>query len=166
VQEREANNKLMNKAGRLLARRLYSCGEMKLKLLPLANEQEVDATLKRLKELDLLNDSKYAYNLGLFQVAMQGWGPVKVLHYLLRHRVAPEVAHLAIERIQLDESYEVALTRYLEKTFRKSPLPQNRKDLVKLINRLRRRGFEDDTIFSILRQKIHAGVWRKFDMGE
>jgi regulatory protein len=166
VREHEVKDRLMNRAGRLLARRLYSCGEMRLKLLPFANEQEVDATLTRLKELNLLNDNNYAYNLALFQIAKQGWGPVKALRSLLRHKVAPEVAQAAIEQVRHEESDESALARYLDKIFRKSPAPQNRKDLVKLINRLRRRGFEEDTIFNILRQKVPAAVWRNYDMGD
>jgi SOS response regulatory protein OraA/RecX len=166
VQEQEVKLKLMNKAGRLLSHRLYSCGEMRLKLLPFANEQEVDAALTRLKELNLLNDGNYAYNLALFQIAKQGWGPAKAFHSLLRHKIAPEEAQLAIERVEKEESYEVALTRFLEKSFRKSPVPQNRSDLTRLINRLRRRGFADATIFNTLRQKIPAAVWRTFDSGE
>jgi len=150
----------------LLSRRLYSCGEMRLKLLPFAGEEEVDATLKRLKELNLLNDSNYAYNFALFQIVKQGWGPVKALHSLLRRKIAPEVAEAAIERVRQDESYEDALTRYLEKVFRKSSVPENRKDLVKLINRLRRRGFEEDTIFNTLRRKIPAAAWRAFNTGD
>lgn len=164
--EHEVIDKLMNRAGRLLARRLYSCGELRQKLLPFASEHEVDATLSRLKELNLLNDSNYAYNLALFQIAKQGWGPIKALHSLLRYKVAPEVAQEAIERVRQDESFENALTRYLEKIFRKGPAPQNRKDLVKLINRLRRRGFEEDTIFNTLRQKMPAALWRTYDFGD
>jgi len=166
VQGRETKDRLANRAGRLLARRLYSCGEMKLKLLAYATEKEVDATLTRLKELNLLNDNNYAYNLALFQMAKQGWGPIKVLHSLLRHQVSTEVARSAIERVRKAEGCEVALTRYLERFFRKCPVPENRKELVKLVNRLRMRGFEEDTIFSILRQRIPTAVWRKFDMGE
>jgi regulatory protein len=166
VQEHEAKDKLMHRAGRLLGRRLYSCGEMRLKLLPFASEQEVDATVARLKELDLLNDNNYAYNLALFQIVKQGWGPVKALHSLLRRKVAPEVAQAAIERVRQDESYEAALSGYLETIFRKSSVPQNRKDLLKLLNRLRRRGFEEDTIFNTLRRKIPASAWRIFDMGD
>jgi SOS response regulatory protein OraA/RecX len=166
VQEPEFKNKLMNKAGRLLARRLYSCGEMRLKLARFADEQDVEAILERLLELNLLNDSNYAYNFALYRIRQQGWGPIKVLHSLIRRKVEPVVAQSAIERVRQDENDEAVLSGYLDKAFGKGLVPKDRKDLRKLINHLRQRGFQDDTIYTTLRQKIPATVWRTFDMGD
>ncbi len=166
MQEPELKNKLMNKAGRLLSRRLYSCGEMRLKLAPFADEEGIEEALKRLQELNLLNDSDYAYNLALYQMRQQGWGPNKVLHNLLRRKVEPDVAQAAIERVRQNEGFESLLAGYLEKALRKGSVPKHRKDLQKLINRLRRRGFQDDTIYTILRQKFPASLWRNYNVGE
>jgi SOS response regulatory protein OraA/RecX len=166
VQELELKNKLMNKAGRLLARRPFSCGEMRLKLARFADQEDVEAILKRLQEVNLLNDSNYAYNFALHQIRQQGWGPIKVLHSLILRKVEPVVAQSAIERVRQDESDEAVLSGYLDRSFEKSLVPRDRKDLRKLINHLRRRGFQEDTIYKTLRQKIPAKVWRTFDMGD
>jgi regulatory protein len=166
VLELKLKNKLMNKAGRLLARRLYSRGEMKLKLARFAETKDVEPVLDRLQELNLLNDGNYAYNFALYRIRQEGWGPIKVLHSLIRRHVEPDLAQSAIERVRQEESDESVLNEYIEKSFRKGAVPASRKELRKLIDHLRRRGFLDDTIYKSLRQRIPAAVWRTFDMGD
>jgi SOS response regulatory protein OraA/RecX len=62
VIEGESAKKLLQKAGRLLAWRAYSRGELEAKLRSQAEEKEIQAVLGRLEELNLLNDEQYAYN--------------------------------------------------------------------------------------------------------
>ena len=160
------HSKLMQKAGALLARRSYSCGELQDRLLKLGDEEEVSRILDRLEELDLLNDAEYAYNFAVRRIKQEGWGPVKVHHFLLRRRIPPHLAESAIERVRKEVSNGTALDGYLEKHWRKNKMPENQRGLRKLIAHLRQRGFQEDTIYNALRQKIPGMIWQRIDTGE
>jgi SOS response regulatory protein OraA/RecX len=166
VIEGESAKKLLQKAGRLLARRAYSRGELEAKLRSQAEEKEIQAVLGRLEELNLLNDEQYAYNFAHCRMRQEGWGPLKVLHALLRREVASHLAESAIERVRQETGDGPLLQEYLEGYCTKHGLPQDRKAIQKLVSRLRRRGFQEEIIYGILRQKIPAAVWRRFDTGD
>ena len=76
--EEESSSKIMHRAGLLLARRPYSRGELREKLSMLGDHQEIESTLDRLQELNLLNDVNYSYNLASYWMKHEGWGPIKV----------------------------------------------------------------------------------------
>jgi SOS response regulatory protein OraA/RecX len=166
VIEGESAKKLLQKAGRLLARRAYSRGELEAKLRSRAEEKEIRAVLDRLEELNLLNDEHYAYNFAHCRMRHEGWGPLKVLHALLRHEVASHLAESAIERVRKETGDGPLLQEYLAGYCAKYGLPQDRKAIRKLVSRLRRRGFQEEVIYSVLRQNIPAAVWHRFDTGE
>ncbi len=162
----EIQKKLLNKAGRILARRAYSRGEMEIKLARIASDDEVEEALRRLEELDLLNDAKYAYNFALCRIKQDRWGPIRVQHALLRSRVAPETADAAIARVRLEIGDDVALAGYLDQLRRKHELPSDRKGIRKLILHLRRRGFKEETIHTALERVISPAAWECFETGE
>jgi regulatory protein len=164
--EADPNKRLMQKAGKLLAVRARSRGELRLKLSSLAEEAQLEEFLDRLQELDLLNDAEYAYNFAVRRFRQDGWGPAKVFHSLLRHHVAPPAAESAIERVRQQTGDELLLQEYLERYFRKSEIPRDRKGIQKLVCHLRRRGFHEDIIFQILRRRIPAAAWGHIDTGE
>lgn len=164
--EEELRKKLLNKAGNLLARRSYSCGEMRAKLSKLAEPSDVEDALRRLVALDLLNDDDYAYNFAFSRIRQQGWGPIKVRHSLVRRQIAPQLIEAAIDRVRQEVGDRVILREYLDRHCRKTPLPRDRKGIQKLIGHLRRRGFVDATIYSTLRQVIPEANWERFETGE
>jgi len=145
----------MELAGKLLARRRYSRGELRLKISKIAiDNDDVEAVLDRLEQLKLLNDSDYAYNFALSRVTQKGWGPNKVYDSLLRRCVAQELAQSAIDRVRLEVSDQSALTDYLRRHFRNVRPPTSPKEARKLIAHLRQRGYRDETILGVLRQLI------------
>jgi regulatory protein len=162
----EVPKKLMYQAGKFLSRRAHSRGELGQKLARYGEPGQIEAVLNRLEELKLLNDAEYAYNFALCRIRHEGWGPLKVLHSLQRRQVAPVVAEAAIERIRRETDERMLLGTYLQRYCRKKSLPQDRKGIQKLISHLRRRGFQDQTIFSTLRQNIPDAAWQRIDTGD
>jgi SOS response regulatory protein OraA/RecX len=166
VIEGEPAKKLLQKAGRLLARRAYSRGDLEMKLRRQADEDVTQAVLARLQELNLLNDEQYAYNFAHCRMRQDGWGPVKVLYALLRHGVASHVAESAIERVRVEAGDGTLLLQYLEGFCARHGMPQDRRTIQKLVSRLRRRGFQEEVIYEVLRQKIPAAAWQRFETGD
>jgi regulatory protein len=166
VLEAELHKKLMNRAGRLLACRAYSRGELKQRLARLAGVTEVEAVLDRLEQVGILDDAAYARSTASFQMTQQGWGPIRVLHFLIRHQIAHSVAESAIEDVHQRVSDRTILGEYLERHFRKNEIPADRRGILKLVAHLRRRGFHDQTIYATLREIIPPASWRTYSMGE
>ena len=164
--EDEAYKRLLSQAGVMLARRACSRGELREKLLRSADGAAVDRVLERLTSLNLLNDSEYAYNFASRRMKQDSWGPVRVRHALQRRRVVSEVADSAIERVRTEISDDLVLETFLERSCRTGGWPRNRREIHKLLLRLRRRGFSDETIFNTLRRRLPASAWKLFESGE
>ncbi len=157
---------IMHKAGALLSRRPYSRGELRAKLAALGEAAEVEKTLDRLEELNVLNDATYSYNLASMWIKQAGWGPLKVRFHLLRRQVSAAVAESAVDRVRQEVSDGEALTAYLNRRARQKPMPEDRRGIRKLIGALRQRGFTDETIWTELRRRIPTAAWKVFDTGE
>ncbi len=164
--EAELQKKLLKKAGRLLARRAHSRYELREKLSKLASEKDLNVLLDRLEQLKLLNDADYAYNFAFYRIAQDKWGPIKVQHFLLRQYVTPQIVESAIDRVRQEMSDSDVLMEYLRQYFQKKRSPGNRKEIKKLILHLQRRGFYQNTIYSVLQEMIPAGAWQDFEPGE
>ncbi len=164
--DEEFRKRLLGKAGKMLARRSYSRGEMRAKLAKLANLEDVESTLDRLEGLNLLNDSEYAYNFASGRIMQQGWGPIRVRHSLLRRQVAPQYIDAALSRVRGETDDEAILTGHLERHCSKRGLPHDTREILKLVDHLRRRGFLDATIYRVLRRLIPGVAWESFERGE
>lgn len=164
--EPDSAKKLMHKAGALLARRAYSRGQLRDKLAPLGETEQIESVLDRLEQLKLLNDAEYAYNSASRWIRQEGFGPAKVHHLLRRRQISGAVAEGAIERVRRETSDRDALADYLLRRSRTRPLPADRKAIRKLMMSLGRRGFSQEVIWEVLRRKIPASAWREFDTGE
>ncbi len=164
--EGESARKLMQKAGRLLARRAYSRGELEARLCADPDEAGLEAVLRRLEELNLLNDEQFAYNFALCRMMQDGWGPIKVLHSLLRRRVEAHLAESAIERVRQEIGDGNLLQGFLAGYCSKHGLPEDRRSIQRFVSRLKRRGFSEETIYSVFRRTIPAEAWRCFDTGD
>jgi SOS response regulatory protein OraA/RecX len=58
------------------------------------------------------------------------------------------------------------LREYLEGYCVKHGIPQDRKTVQRLVSRLKGRGFQEEVIYSVLRQKVPAAVWERFETGD
>jgi len=166
VTDGESTEKLMNQAIRALARRAHSRGELEARLRLKAEEGEVSDVLRRLEELNLLNDEQFAYNFALWRMKQDGWGPAKALHSLIRRRVEPQLAKSAVERVRRELGDARLLQEYLDRYGGRHEPPRDRKSIQKLISRLQRRGFQEDVILAVLRQIIPPAAWQRFERGD
>lgn len=164
--ESDSTEKLLHYAVGVLARRAHSRGELEEKLLAKAKVEEVRVVLSRLEELNLLNDERYAYNFALWRMQQDGWGPAKALHFLLRRRVEAPLARSAVERVRHELGDTTLIQDYLNKHWNRRAAPNDRQSIQKLISRLQRRGFQEETIYSALRQIIPAAAWQRFERGD
>ena len=160
------SKKLMSRAGNLLRRRSYSRRELARKLLKLADPIEVEAVLDRLEEVDLLNDSKYAYNLAIYRLRDCGWGPLRVRHALLERQVAAELVESALNGILQEHAEGPMLEGYLDRYCAKGGMPSDRKGIKRLLSHLQRRGFTHEVIHRTLRLKVDGKAWSSFESGD
>ncbi len=158
--------KVMNKAGRLLARGAYSRGQLREKLAPLGELQQIESVLDRLEQLNLLNDAEYAYNSASRWIKQDGFGPRKIYHLLRRRQISAATAGAAVERVIREIDEAGALRNYLALRCRTHPLPENRKAIHKLFRSLQRRGFSQDAVWEVLKEAIPRAAWQEFDRGE
>ncbi len=157
---------LMNLAGSLLSRRAFSRGELRDRLSRLGEAQQIESLLDRLEQLRLLNDADYAYNFASRWMLQEGWGPIKVLHLLLQRKVPAPVAEAAIDKVHQEVTDTGILEAYVDRFWQTHPLPEHPQGIRRLISRLQRRGFPEDTIRSVLRHKLPPAAWLKLEMGE
>jgi regulatory protein len=157
---------LLKKAIDLMARRAYSCGELRDRLAKMAGEMSVEPVLDRLTQLNLLNDEDYAYNFALRRITQDRWGPEKVRRSLLRRQVAQATVDRVLEQIGSELGNEPALGNYLQEYCKKRGHPADLKSLRRLLLHLRSRGFDEESILSALRRVVPPALWRRFETGE
>jgi len=175
---------LMKRAAALIAGRGYSRGELRRKLvsavnadtkdgLNVVNTAEIEATLDRLEQLNLLNDAEYAYNFILYRVKESRWGEEKIREALLKSDIENTVADRALERVREElaacgsdgiDGIENALMEYIEGCCRKHGTPATLKDAHKLARRLAGRGFDEDRIMDALRRITPSEIFRHFEI--
>ena len=162
----DLQKKLQQKAGALLARRAYSRGEIREKLLRIADESSVDIILDRLEQLKLLNDLDYAYNFALYRVGREGWGPEKIRSALYRRGVAEADISAALEQIRSLVGEDYALGEYLKRHFAKKGMPEGCDGIRNLVSNLRRRGYNQNSIFSVLKRTLPKETARHLQTGD
>ncbi len=164
--ESELAEKLMQKAGRFLARRAYSRASLRLKLLRFASEETIESVLNRLQHLNLLNDADYAYNFAFNRIRDAGWGPLRIRQELSRRLVAADVIESVMDRVGQEFSERTALERYLDRYWCKVEPPRDLKAVRRLITHLRRRGFDHSVIREILDNRLKGDFVSWSGMGE
>lgn len=162
----ELQKKIQKKATALLAQRAYSRGDIRRKLLKIADGPVVDIVLDRLEQLKLLNDIDYAYNFALSRIGREGWGPEKIRRALQGRQVSSSDISTALDQIRALAGDDYALAEYLKKYFGKKGIPENSNSVRKLVSHLRRRGYHRDSIIGVLKHTLHAEWMRYFNSGD
>ncbi len=162
----ESNKALLKRAAASLARRSYSRGELRIRLLKTAGKNEVESVLDRLEQLNLLNDAEYAYNFALYRIGRQNWSRAKVCDALRRRHVKSETIDGALQRIHYELGAETVSVEYMQKYCGKHWPLRNPAHIQKLVMHLRRRGFADDTIESALKKVLPKPLFQRFEIGE
>jgi regulatory protein len=162
----ELDTEILRQAGKFLARRSFSRSELRAELLKLAKEAQVERILDRLQSLGLLNDYDYAYNFALQRKNEKGWGSGKIRLALISRGISASTADAAIERSEADCGETTILRQYLERHFRKTSLPRDSKAVQRLVLRLMRHGFAEESIRQVLQEMIPGALWQSLHLGE
>lgn len=145
-------NKAEEFALRLLARKDYSCAEMRQKLLQKGfSLREIENVLHKLSVQQLLNDLRYAQRLANYYAQEKLWGPWRIKHKLQEKGICPEVAEEAVTQEEKNFPVEERLKKFLEKKLKNRTLSEfSHEERKKLTNQLYRHGFSWEEIFHIL----------------
>ncbi|MBN2317796.1 MAG: regulatory protein RecX [Acidobacteria bacterium] len=162
----ELEKKLQKKAVALLSRRAYSRGEIRQKLLKIADEPMVEIVLDRLEQLKLLNDLDYAYNFAFYRIGREGWGPEKIRRALYNRQVSDSNIATALDQIRSLVGDHYALADYLKKYFGKKGMPEDLNSARNLVSHLRRRGYHRNSIISVLKNMLPSELMRYFETGD
>lgn len=122
-------------------------------------ESEIESTVKRLKERELLDDSRFikrAENIAEYKL----FGRAGVKHYLLRRGVSRELVE------EIPDIDEKALAQKLinRKEHLLKGLPEEKRK-AKIVSLLMRRGFSSDTIYWMLKtnESLENKIKEDFD---
>lgn len=149
-------DRLLDYAVRALASRAYSTGEIREKLRRrAARATDIDAVLSRLKELNYLNDARFAQSFAQSRLRNEGVGRVKVERDLRRRRVAPALAGKAAAEAYSGTDEAALVRAWIERKYRGKDLAAFlavEKNLASAFRRLRGAGFSASASISTLKQ--------------
>jgi regulatory protein len=141
---------LWNYALRVLGGRAYAVGEIREKLRRrAAKEEDVDATLARLKELGYLDDRRFAETYAASRLSNDKFGKARVVRDLRARRVAPSLAESAAHRVYRDVDEQALIDEWIRRKYRATPreeLFRQDKDLASAYRSLLRAGFRSNDV--------------------
>lgn len=138
-------------AVKALAGRAHSAGQLREKLRRRAARQEdVDATLARLKDRGYLNDPAFAESFAAACLQNQRLGSRRVLRDLRERRVAPTLAERTVKQLYQDIDEDRLIEDFLRRKGRVTF--QGEKELAAAYRRLLHAGFGSGAIVRVLRR--------------
>ncbi len=142
------NPEILQKLGRFCSYRERSASELLQKLndLGVDSEEKLDY-LNHLKELDVLNEERFARSFVRGKFRMKAWGRVRLQLELKHKQIPEELIERAISE-EIDESaYLDQVDRAIEKKLSKLKEKNMYKRKAALVRYLQQRGFELDLIY-------------------
>ena len=141
---------------RILAGRACSTGELREKLRRRAiHPGEVDQVLGRLKELQYLDDRRFAEGFASARLSNERLGRTRVIQDLRHRRVAPSLAEQTVRKVYEDVDETGLIEDWIRRKYRLAPregLFQADKDLASAYRRLLRAGFRSGEIVRVLKR--------------
>lgn len=135
----------------MLGRRDYSVSEMRQKLdLKDYPSTEIEEAIARLKDLEYLDDSKYARHFVNDKGRLSGWGRMRIELTLRQKKVSDKAIEAAIERYEEKmttgdvPTWTGRATELLERKYGFFEGALEMKDFQKRMNFLLRRGYDMD----------------------
>lgn len=138
---------LKERAIRLLAGREHSRVELARKLAPHGTPDEIEATLERMTELDLLSDSRFAHAWVRSHAAR--FGVARLRHDLAQRGVARELIDEALDGECHEDEIERARALWRGKF---GQAPRDRREWAKQGRFLQGRGFSTSVISKLLKE--------------
>jgi regulatory protein len=151
---REAYEKTMQRAFRLLSYKPRSRAELRARLLEKdwAEEAIVDSVLARLEELGYLDDDQLAASLALSRLERRPLGRSRLRRDLERRKLPAETVENALDRAFTELSEDELIERAIAKRLRLKGTPRTREESKKLFDYLIRRGFSYELVLYKIRE--------------
>ncbi len=113
-------------------------------------EAKISRVVARLKEYELLNDTRYAQEFTRLRQTNQKLGKRRVRAELAQHGVHGDLITETLDASYADIKEEDLAFQHLQK--KRAPAPKNDKEMNRLVGRLARAGFSTAAIFKALRR--------------
>jgi regulatory protein len=147
-----AEDELHAYALKALAARALSTNEMRTKLERRAlRKTDVDAVLRRLKDVGFLNDQRFADSYASWRMD-QKLGRRRVERDLRSRKVAPQLVQSAVESAFAGADESAMLREHIARRTRRTGLPADRRAMASLYRHLMVAGFSPTLIFAELRR--------------
>lgn len=154
---------LFEYAVKTLAGRASSSAELAAKLrLRAERPEEVDATIARLKDLNYLDDARFAESFANARVENNGFGRMRVLSDLRARRVPSKLADKAVSAVFEEKNEDALIDAYIARRIRGLAAHGSAEDaeeraardrrLGSAYRRLRRAGFQSGAILAALKR--------------
>ena len=142
---RKATLSLRERALGYLTRREYSYAELQRKLRPYAGDEDLEGLLDEFRQRGWISDARYVDQM--VHARKSKYGSLKVAHELRSRGVAGDLIDKAVKEMQ-EQELETARELWLKKF---GAQPVNREEWAKQARFLQGRGFNTDTIRTVLR---------------
>jgi regulatory protein len=147
---------LFDYAVRALADHACSSDELRFRLRQrAATLSDIEPVIARLKDLNYLDDKRFAEMYTAMRVENDGFGKTRVLHDLRARRVAPKLAEQAVACAFEDKNEDEMVGAYVERRMPSVLAGGHSGDERKLAaayRKLRRAGFSSGAILTVLRR--------------
>ena len=150
-----ATEELFEYAVKCLTARIYSTGDLSAKLrLRASHLPDVPGIMDRLKERGYVNDERFAESFASARVENDGFGRIRVLNDLRKHRIPGELADAAVEQALEGKNEANLIDAYIERrmpSVAAAGIDDERK-LASAFRRLRRAGFTTGPVLTALKR--------------
>lgn len=110
--------------------------------------------IKRLEELNFLDDRRFARAYAHDKLSFSGWGRRKIIQGLWAKQLHREIIDSALDEIDVEEYDEIAMRVISQKAKSYNEWPLSRGNKVKLVRYGMMRGFEYPLIIDIINHKL------------
>jgi regulatory protein len=155
-QSKLAPDRLWEYALRLLSKRGYSTGELRVKLAARAETAAVlNEVMAKLKEYEMVDDKKFAEQYATSRRENEHFGKLRILRELKARKVPQAIADRAVSRAFSLVDEEELGRQHLERKYRGrnlTELLQDESHLASAFRRLRRAGFSAISAITVLKR--------------
>lgn len=150
----KARERTMNRAGKLLAAKPRSVGELRERLLEKnwTNSEIVDRVIAKLEEYGYLDDEKFAAELALSKLRQRPQGKRRLQQSMSQKKLDRDIVENALESAFEKMPETDLIDKAIEKRLRLKRKPETREDVKKFYDHLLRQGFG----FDLIREKMSA----------
>ena len=114
--------------------------------MPWANQRLVDDCISRLKEMDYVNDDKFAESYASHRLSVRPVGRARLARELALKKLDRTTIKRALDRVFDDSDEEELIDRAIQKRIRTHGRPADRSQAKRMFDHLARLGFEFDLI--------------------